>query len=156
MTTEYGCTELSAMKAAFPARPTPLEGRPELRGLLVYLKHLMTCAMSHRTHGLPLGKLYLVVGQNTYSLFTAEAYPAREPDPGQTPSYQPADNVIARTIILNQFKVDYKRHHDENTMDAALIKRLHSMLDPEYAQTLQESMVNVANATFKATFEEAV
>ena len=76
MVTEYGCTEMSTMKAAFPARPTPLEGCPELRGLLACLKHLMSCAMSHRTHGLPLGKLYLVVGQETYVLFTAEPYPA--------------------------------------------------------------------------------
>ena len=47
---------MSTMKAAFPARPTPLEGRPELRGLLTCLKRLMLCAMSHRTHGFVLSK----------------------------------------------------------------------------------------------------
>ncbi len=41
-------------------------------------------------------------------------------------------------------------------MDAALIERLHSMLDPEHAQTLREVIVGTPNPTFKATFEEAV
>ena len=147
---------MSTMKDAFPTKPVTLEGRPELRGMLNCLKHLMLCAMSHRTHGLPLGKFYLVVGQETYVLFTADPYPAREPDPGQMPAYIPTDGATARTVVLNQFKVDYKRHHDENTMDAALIERLQSMLDPEHAQTLREAMVATPNPSFKATFTEAV
>ena len=84
----------------------------------------MSCAMLHHTHGLPLGKLYLVVGQETYVLFIADQYPTQEPDPGQTPRYVPTDGTTARTIVLNQFKVDYKRHHDEHTMDASLIEPL--------------------------------
>ena len=119
MTSEYGCTDLSTMKDAFPTRPTTLEGRPELRGLLNCLKHLMSCAILHRTHGLPLGKLYLVVGQETYVLFTADPYPSCEPDPGQTPADIPTNGATARIIVLNQFKVDCKRHHDKNMMDAA-------------------------------------
>ena len=91
-----------------------------------------------------------------YSSQLTHKYPAREPDPGQTPVYIPTDGATARTIVLNQFKVDYKRHHDENTMDAALIERLQSMLDPEHAQTLREAMVATPNPSFKATFTEAV
>ena len=101
MTSEYGCTDMSTMKDAFPMRPTTLEGRPELQGLLNCLKHLMSCAMSHHIHGLPLGKLYLVVGQETYVLFTADPYPAREPDPGQTPGYISTNGATAWTIVLN-------------------------------------------------------
>ena len=127
---------MSTMKEVFPTRPAMLEERSELKGLLTCLKHLMSCAMSHCTHGLPLGKLYLVVGQETYVLFTADPMPAREPDPGQTPRYMPADGTTARTIVLNQFKIDYKCHHNKNTMDAALIERLQSMLNPYHAQTL--------------------
>jgi hypothetical protein len=59
-------------------------------------------------------------------------------------------------IVLNQFKVDYKRHHDENTMNVALIEHLQNMLDHEHAQTLQEAMVATPNPSFKATFTEAV
>ena len=150
MTTKCGCTEMSVIKAVFPTKPTALEGCPELRGLLTCLKHLMSCAMSHCTHGLPLGKLYLVVGQETYILFTADLYPVRKPNRGQTPSYVPTDNATARTIVLNQFKVDYKHHHDKNTTDAALIERLHSMLDPEHAQTLREAMVGTPNPMFNS------
>ena len=139
---------MSTMKDAFPTKPVTLEGRPELRGMLNCLKHLMSCAMSHRTHGLPLGKLYLVVGQETYVLYSDDPYPARQPDPGQTPAYIPTDGATARTIVLNQFKVDFKRHQDENTMDAALIERLQSMLDPEYAQTLREAMIATPNPSF--------
>ena len=116
----------------------------------------MSCTMPHCTHGLPMGKFYLVVGQEIYVLFTADPMPAQEPDPGQTQRYEPTDGAKARTIVLNQFKVDYKRHHDKNTMDAALIERLQSMLDPEHAQTLREAMVVTLNPSFKATFTEAV
>jgi hypothetical protein len=82
--------------------------------------------------------------------------PARKPDPGQVPRYEPGDGATARTIVLNQFKIDYKCHHDKNTMDAALIERLQSMLDPEHAQTLREAIVSTPNPAFIATFAEAV
>ena len=147
---------MSTMKEAFPTRPTTLEGRPKLRGLLTCLKHIMSYAMLHRTHGLPLGKLYFLVGQEPYVLYTADPMPALKPDPGQVPRYEPGDVTTARAIVLNQFKIDYKRHHDKNTMDAALIERLQSMLDPEHAQTLREAIVSTPNHAFIATFAKAV
>ena len=65
-------------------------------------------------------------------------------------------NATERQIIKNQFTVDYKCHHDKNTMDAALIEQFHSMLDPKFAKNLRENMVATANPTFIATFAKAI
>ena len=55
---------------------------------------------------------------------------------GETQTYNPMNTVTARRIIENQFGVDYKLHHDKNTMDAALIERLFAMLDQDYTSKL--------------------
>ncbi len=112
--------------------------------------------MSHRTHGYPLGKLYLAIRQPSYALHTQHPYPSRRVDPGETPNYNPNDNATARKIIKNQFAVNYKLHHDENTMDMALIKRLYAMLDQEYAQELRDSVVRFANPTFLDVLDDGV
>ncbi len=41
-------------------------------------------------------------------------------------------------------------------MDMAHIKRLYAMLDPEYAQELQDSIIHFTNPTFLDVFDDAV
>ncbi len=112
--------------------------------------------MLHQTHGYPLRKLYLAIHALSYALHTQHPYPARRGNPGKTPNYNPKDNATAQKVIKNQFAVNYKLHHDENTMDMALIKRLYAMLDPEYAQELQDRVVHFAKPTFLDIFDDAV
>jgi len=87
MATNWGLTDLAAMRLGFPTVPSRFEGRPNLNILIRGLRHLMECAKSHRTPGQPLGKLYLCVLANTYAIYTAQAYPARAPNPGGAPFY---------------------------------------------------------------------
>ncbi len=132
--TNYGCTNLAAMSDGFPSKPDTIQGKPNLKILLhPCLRHLCSCAMSHCTHRYPLGKLYLTICAPSYALHTQHPYPERRVDPRKTPHYNPNDNATAQKIIKNQFAVNYKLHHDKNTLNMALIEHLYALLDPKYA-----------------------
>ena len=154
---EHGTTTIAAMMSAFPVKPPTRDGRPDLKYLLFpCLRHICSCAMSHRTPGQPMGKLYLALRQQSYGLHTAQPYPQRTPDPGETAVYQGNETATQRKAIDNTFEVAYKRHHDENTMDQALISRLYALLDEDHAQTLRDNVSRIPNPTFHEVFDNAV
>ena len=99
-----GCTDIDTMRAKFPAMPERRGGRPDLMYLLYpALRHICDCAISHRVHNRPLGLLYIAVRQPTYALHTAQPYPARAGNPGESETYQPNDGPVARKTIENEF-----------------------------------------------------
>ena len=103
-----------------------------------------------------MGKLYLELRQQSYALHTANPYPQRTLDSGATAIYQGDENATQQKAIDNAFEVAYKRHHDENTMDQALISRLYSFLDDDHGQTLRDAVYRIPNPTFHDVFDAAV
>ena len=65
-------------------------------------------------------------------------------------------DAAQRRNTKNAFAVNYKRHHDENNMDQALIKRFLQMIDPDYTQSLHDATCHLANPTFINMFDQAV
>ena len=118
----YGVTPIVEMRESFPAKPPAGEGKPDLHRLLDALRHIVDCAMTHRTPGQPLGKLYLAVRAPSYALHTAQPYPQREADPGHAETYIPGMDAAQRNNVKNAFTRRYKRHHDENNRDHGLIE----------------------------------
>ena len=89
-----------------------------------------------------------------YALETATPYPEREPDPGSRVRYPPNAQDIARRNAENSFNVKYKDHHDENTMDRALIDRFYDMLG-EYAEDVRDEAALIVKPTFLQIYELA-
>ena len=121
---DYGITSLTAMRGAFPMKPDPRDCFPDLKYLLYpCLRHICACSMAHRTPGQTVGKLYLVLRQQSYMLYTTSLYPQRTPSPGDVLIYPLQADAATRKTINNAFAVQYKKRHDKNTMDQALIER---------------------------------
>lgn len=147
-------TSLEAMKAAFPSKPFTVSTTPNLQTLLKCRQHLNHCAKSHPHRNHPLGHLYLALPAELYALETATPYPERTPDPGPTVRYGPNSQDIARRNAENVFNVAYKDHHDENTMDRALIDRFYEMLG-DYAEDVRDDAATIANPTFLQIYKLA-
>ena len=141
-------TDLAGMRAAFPSAPMPLRDRPTLKGLVRILSHLVDCAQSHRTPGQPMGKLHLVIPPTLWANYSAARYPRRTGDPGDVPFYGPNATQQQQKTTENNFSVQYKRFHDESTMDDALIERFYTLLPPEHAQDLRDVVVTIPNPSF--------
>ena len=116
----------------------------------------MECAKSHRTPGHPLGKLYLAVQPAMYALYTQQAYPQRAGNPGDTPFYAVNSTAAVRKQADNTFGLLFCLHHDENTMDQALIERFYASIDMEYEMDMREAVVAIPNATFLQVFDQAI
>ena len=129
-------TSKDSMRASFPTRPVPIVGEPTLPELLRILNWLIECGRSHRTAGQPLGKLYLVINHVLYPMYTAQAYPNRAPNPGDTPFYAPNSGSTARANVNNTFALQYKLYHEELHMDEALIEAFYDVLEQDYAADL--------------------
>lgn len=103
-----------------------------------------------------MGKLYLAFRQQSYAIYTVSPYLQRTADPGKTATYQGNENATQRKAIDNVFSIKYKCHHDENTLDQALISRIYILLDGDHAQTLRDPVIRIPNPTFHDVFDSAV
>ena len=89
-------------------------------------------------------------------MHTAQAYPARRANPGQVPLYAPGASATERNIVDNSFQVNYKLHHDENTIDLALIERFLAMMPEKWNDAMRERTSTMANPTFLQVFQVAI
>ena len=99
----YAVTTRESMIAAFPINPAALDTAPTLASLLVCRRHLNLCAISLTLRGNLVGHLHLEVPQPLYALETANSYPARQVDPGDTVTYAPAAGFITRANVDNLY-----------------------------------------------------
>ena len=127
-----------------------------LKSLLLILKHLAECGKSHIVHGRALGLLHLVLELGLYNIYFQGLYPARAQDPGQVPFYAASNTRLECKRIEDLFEVQYRKHHDEHTMDESLIERFYSESQDTYAQDITERMMRVARPTFRQVFAQAI
>ena len=98
------------MIAAFPITPAALNTTPTLALLLGCRRHLNLCAVSLPLRGNSVGHLHLAVPKLLYALETANPYPARQIDPGDTVTYEYAAGVIAISNADNIYRLKSKKN----------------------------------------------
>ena len=143
-------TTVEAMQANFPkkGKPAPLEGRPNMKGLISVLSYMRDCSKSHRVPGRDMGLLHLVLPPPLYANYTAAPYPPRTPDPGPLPLFPPNATDAQRRTLELQHALARKLHIDEETMDQCLTEEFLSLLSDEVAQDIRDQMSTLANPTF--------
>ena len=106
----YALNTLESNILAFPITTEALNTVPTLALLLRCRRDVKICAISLTLRGNLIRHLHQAVPQLLYALETANPYPARQIDPGDTVTYEYAAGVIAISNADNIYRLKSKKN----------------------------------------------
>lgn len=157
--TSYTVTEVDAMLEKFPAAPEPIRGEPNLVEMHRVLKHMRLCSQTHRTPLSSTNMLFLVLPQPLFAQYTNEPYPtddANYPAADAIPNLDEAIDAADRETIRVEWQLQNKTHQDVKNMNAALVSRFLSLIEPMYKMEYETALLSTPNPTFLTAFQHFV
>ena len=146
------------MKAAFPAKPTPIVGKPTLSELVRILNYVMMCAQTHKSSiSRTMNLLYLVVPPEVYAQYTTAPYPANmyplPPEVGAVPNYTMCTDNNDRARVTATHAEELKRYEDCVHMNTALTDVFLDCIDATYRAAYDQSRLRNPNTIFCDCFQ---
>ena len=132
MAATYRPTMKSDTLIAFPEQISEMVGEPNIREPICALKHMITCAQSHRSESSALNLLYVCLPRNMYATYTATPYPIILQDPGVIPIYGVHDTAGMNANTKVTWEYHKTRYEDVITMNSALVDRFPSLIHSDY------------------------
>ena len=148
MATIHKVTPKATMIAAFPAAISPVIGEPNARELIRVLRHLIQCAQSHNVDYCRQNLLFLCVPENAWPHFSADDWPDRPTDPGPCPIFLDTNTVSQNANARNAWDYAKMCHQDCMQMNAALVERFLSLVEPQYCDEVNDELVNNPGVEF--------